>query len=167
MQIIQAGEHRLVSLEYDGETLRQIATESGLQCTVEETERAFLVNLNAPDREGPFLLFDAADPANTGWFSRCHFYVDARSGAVLQTPFTLAHRWDPHGRPLGRELAVQIRKELPDHFRLPGRQAVNEKMIYTVFYNLINALCEVGVGVCGTGAVRALAGRVSTGEPRT
>ena len=164
MQILQAGEHQLVSLEIDADTVRQIITEAGLTGTVQDSERMLLVELNAPDRDGPLLMFDAADPANTGWFSRCHFYVDGRTGAVLQTPFTVAHRYDSQGRPLPRELALQIRKELPAHFRLPGRQAVSEKVLYTVLYNFIHALVEIGVGVCGVGSVRPLAGRAAGTE---
>jgi hypothetical protein len=167
MQILQAGNHQLVALEYDNDTLRQIAGEAGLEIDVQEKGRSVVMHLSAPAREGPFLLFDAGDASNTGWFSRCHFYVDGRTGSVMQTPFTIAHQYDPAGRPLGRELILQMRKELPPHFRMPGRQALNEKQIYTVLYNFLNAICEVGVGVCGTGSIRPLAGRSAGGEART
>lgn len=164
MQILQAGSHQLLAFEFDNNTLRQLAGEAGVEVDVQEGGRSLVVQVSAPTRESPFLLFDAADPANTGWFSRCHFYVDGRTGNVMQTPFTIAHQFDPNGRPLGRGLVLQIRKELPHHFRMPGRPAVNEKLIYTVFYNFLNALCEVGVGVCGTGSIRPLAGRSGAGR---
>jgi hypothetical protein len=165
MQIVQAGAHQLIALELDPESLRQVVTEAGLECEVGETSRALVLELSAPDREGPFLLFDASDPANTGWFSRCQFYVDGKTGAVMQTPFTVANQREPNGRPSPRALTLQIRKELPPHFKLPGRQAVSERVVYSVLYNFLQALLEVGVGLCGPGAVKALAGRVDPLRP--
>lgn len=78
---------------------------------------------------------------------------------MLQTPFTLANRQDPAGRPHTRALAVQVRKELPLDFRFPGRQPLNEKVMYSVLFNFLNALQNVGVGICGAGIVKSLAGR--------
>jgi hypothetical protein len=54
---------------------------------------------------------------------------------------------------------LQIAKELPESFRLPGKQPVNEQLVYAVFHNLLNALLNIGVGVCGGSAVKPLAGR--------
>ena len=159
MQLLQAGSHQVVELEMDLDLLRQGAEEAGFVCTVHDGARTILLELSSPERESPLLLFDAADPANTGWFSRCQFYVDARTGAVLQTPFTLANRVDGAGRPHPRALAVQVRKELPLEFRFPGRQPLNEKVMYSVLFNFLNALQNVGVGICGTGIVKPLAGR--------
>lgn len=159
MQLLQAGERQVVELEMDLDLLRQGAEESGFTCTVHDGVRHVVLELSAPERETPLLLFDAADPANTGWFSRCQFYVEARTGAVLQTPFTLANRQDAGGRPHTRAVAVQVRKELPIDFRFPGRQPLNEKVMYSVLFNFLNALQNVGVGVCGTGIVKPLAGR--------
>lgn len=165
MQIVQAGPHQLIALELDPESLRQVVTEAGLECEVGETSRAMMLELTAPDREGPLLLFDASDPANTGWFSRCQFYVDGKTGAVMQTPFTVANHREPNGRPAPRAITLQIRKELPTHFKLPGRQAVSERVVYSVLFNFLQALQDVGVGLCGPGAVKALAGRLdSTGS---
>jgi len=105
------------------------------------------------------LLFDAADPGNLGWFSRCQFYVDGISGAILQTPLSLANQRDKAGRALPHAVRVQISKELPGTFRMPGRQPVSEQVIYAVLFNLLNALLNTGVGVCGGPAVKPLAGR--------
>jgi hypothetical protein len=160
MQLIQAGKHQLVSLEFDPETLRQSAQETGFEIGIDDQPRVTNVNLRARDRDTPLLLFDASDPANTGWFSRCMFYVDGRTGAVLQTPFIIANQFDLQGRPNPKALSLQILKELPQHFRLPGRQPLAEKAIYAVLYNFLNALQQVGVGVCGVGSVRPLAGRI-------
>jgi hypothetical protein len=51
---------------------------------------------------------------------------------------------------------------LPANFRLPGKQPVTEQMIYAVLYNLLNALLNIGVGVCGGSIVKPLAGRTET-----
>ena len=105
------------------------------------------------------MLFDAADPGNLGWFSRCQFYVDGSTGAVLQTPLSVANLRDRTGRTVPNALRLQIRKELPASFRLPGKQAVTEQMVYAVVYNFLNALLNTGVGVCGGSVVKPLAGR--------
>jgi hypothetical protein len=160
MQLIQAGRHQLVALEFDAELLRQGARETGFEIEIDDQPRVTNVTLKARERDTPLLLFDASDPANTGWFSRCMFYVDGRTGAVLQTPFIVANVLDVQGRPNPRSLSLQILKELPQHFRLPGRQPLAEKAIYAVLYNFLNALQKVGVGVCGMGSVRAVAGRI-------
>ncbi|MDR3717351.1 MAG: hypothetical protein P4K98_01015 [Bryobacteraceae bacterium] len=160
MQLIQAGKHQLVALEFDQELLRQGAQETGFEIEIDDQPRVTNVTLRARERDTPLLLFDASDPANTGWFSRCMFYVDGRTGAVLQTPFIIANYIDPQGRLSTKALSLQILKELPQHFRLPGRQPLAEKAIYAVLFNFLNALQKVGVGVCGIGSVRALAGRV-------
>ena len=62
-------------------------------------------------RQSPLLLFDAADPANLGWFSRCQFYVDGASGAVLQTPIQLANQRDRAGHALPYAVRLQINKD--------------------------------------------------------
>jgi hypothetical protein len=160
MQLLTAGQHQYILLEYDTGIFRHGAEETGYSCTITDRERTVVLELNATAREGPLLLFDASEPSNTGWFSRCQFYVDALSGAVLQTPFALANCFDSRGRPLPKAIRVQIRKELPAHFRLPGRQPVNEKVVYGVLFNFMHALQKTGVGVCGPGAIRPLAGRL-------
>ena len=160
MQLLQAGTHQMVQLELDADILRQGAEETGFTCVVEDTGRCVLLDVSSLDRDGPLLLFDAADPANTGWFARCQYYIDARNGAVLQTPFTVANHLDAGGRPHPRALRVQITKELPAHFRLPGKQPLNEKVLYGVLFNFLAAVQRSGVGVCGQGVVKALAGGV-------
>ncbi len=157
--MLQAGGSQLVYLELDAELIRQGARESGFDCVASDRGRTLALELGAPDREMPLLLFDAADPANSGWFQRCQFYVDGRTGQVLQTPFAVANRRDASGRLKTRALDVYIQKELPMHFRLPGRQPVSEKVLYTVLFGFLNALQNVGVGVCGAGGVKPLAGR--------
>jgi hypothetical protein len=120
------------------------------------------LELVAIDRQSPLLLFDAADPGNLGWFSRCQFYVDGSTGGVLQTPIMLANQRDRTGRILPNAVKLQIAKELPASFRLPGKQAVSERMVYAVLFNLLNALVSSGVGVCGGPIVKPLAGRTES-----
>jgi len=159
MQIIQAGNHKLILLELDPELVAKIARQSGFTCKVDDAERAVFAELTADDRQSPLLLFDAADPANLGWFSRCQFYVDGQTGAVMQTPIFLANLKDRSGRVVTKAIRLQISKELPASFQFPGRQAVSEQLVYAVLANLLGALLTSGVGVCGGSAVKPLAGR--------
>jgi hypothetical protein len=160
MQLLQAGQHHLILLELEPDLILQGTKDRGFACEVHEQERALVLDLDAVDRDSALLLFDAAEQANNTWFSRCQFYVDARTGAVLQTPFLLANRFDSAGKPLPRAVRLQIRKELPPNFRFPGQQPVNEKVLYAVLFNFLSALTQTGVGVCGRGIVKpVLTGR--------
>ena len=163
MQVLKAGEHKLLLLELDTEFIENIARQTGFEFRLEDETRRMVLDLNAEGRQAPLLLFDAADPANLGWFSRCQFYVDGTSGSVLQTPIQLANQRDRSGRALPNAVRLQINKELPSSFRLPGKAAVTEQMVYHVLYNFLNALLNTGVGVCGGPVVKPLAGRT---EPR-
>ncbi len=160
MQVLQAGAHKILLLELDPELVSSLAKQAGFDSKIADTDRALVLELSAGEREAPLLLFDAADPGNLGWFSRCQFYVDARTGAVLQTPLQLANQKDRGGRPLPHTIRLQILKELPLNFRLPGKRSVTEQYVYEVLFNFLQALTNVGVGVCGAGIVRPLAGRV-------
>src|ERR1700754_2510994 len=130
MQVLQAGRHKLILLEIDPATISAVAQEAGFDTRLRESPRSIVVELKAEQRETPLLLFDAADPANLGWFSRCQFYVDGRSGAVMQTPILLANKRDRTGRAARNAVRLVIAKELPANFRLPGKQALNEQVFY-------------------------------------
>ena len=162
MQVLQAGHHKLIYLELQTEMVASIARQAGFETKAKDTVRAIQLDLTTPSRQGPLLLFDAADPANLGWFSRCQFYVDGRSGTVMQTPMTLANRRDRGGRPHPNSVRLSIAKELPASFRLPGKQALNEQVFYHLFLNFLRALIENGVAVCGGGSVQPLAGRTES-----
>ena len=166
MQVLQAGQHKILLLELDQEFISNIAKQAGFEFKLEEGPRSMKLELAAPERQAPLLLFDAADPGNLGWFSRCQFYVDGHTGTVLQTPISVANLRDRTGRTLPNSIRIQINKELPASFRLPGKQPVTEQMVYAVLYNLLNALLNIGVGVCGGSIVRPLAGRTETFGPR-
>jgi len=159
MQVLQAGSHKLLLLELDREFIENIARQVGFEFRLEEQTRRVLLDLNAEDRQTPLLLFNAADPANLGWFSRCQFYVDGASGAVLQTPIHVANQRDRSGRALPNSIRLQINKELPASFRLPNKAPVTEQTVYQVLYNFLTALLNTGVGVCGGTVVQPLAGR--------
>jgi hypothetical protein len=159
MQVLQAGQHKLILLEIDSTTVSTIAEGAGFAAKVRESPRSIVVELTAPDREGPLLLFDAADPANLGWFSRCQFYIDGRTGAVMQTPMAVANKRDRAGRNVGNGLRMRISKELPATYRLPGRQQVSEQVLYAMLNNFLYALLKTGVAICGGDVVQPLAGR--------
>ena len=82
MQVLQAGRHKLILLEIDSATVSAVAQQAGFDAKLKESPRGILLELTAEQRETPLLLFDAADPANLGWFSRCQFYVDGSSLAI-------------------------------------------------------------------------------------
>src|SRR5581483_2349221 len=128
MQVLKAGEHKLLLLELDTEFIENIARQAGFEFRLDDQTRRVVLDLNAQGRQAPLLLFDAADPANLGWFSRCQFYVDGLSGAVLQTPLALANKRDRSGRALLQSVRLSISKELPATFRLPGKQAPTEQV---------------------------------------
>jgi hypothetical protein len=159
MQVLQAGHHKLILLELDTDFVSNLVKQAGFEFRLEDKHRSLMLDLIANERQAPLLLFDAADPGNLGWFSRCQFYVDGSTGAVLQTPISIANQRDRSGRTLPNSLRIQIAKELPATFRLPGKQPVTEQMVYMVLYNLLNALMNTGVGVCGGNIVKPLAGR--------
>lgn len=163
MQVLQAGHHKLLLLELDTDFVSGLVKQAGFEFRLEDRNRTLMLDLNASERQAPLLLFDASDPGNLGWFSRCQFYVDGSTGAVLQTPISIANQRDRSGRTLPNSVRLQISKELPVSFRLPGKQPVTEQMVYGVLYNLLNALMNTGVGVCGGTVVKPLAGRA---EPK-
>jgi hypothetical protein len=160
MQVLQAGNHKLIYLEIEPEMVANLAKQAGFEIKTKDSARTIQLELSSPERQAPLLLFDAADPANLGWFSRCQFYVDGRSGAVMQTPITVANKRDRDGRPRRSSVRLAIAKELPASFRLPGKQPINEDVFYHLFLNFLNALLRTGVAVCGTGVVQPLAGRI-------
>jgi len=162
MQVMQAGRHKLLLLELDPEFITNIVKQAGFEFRLDDGARQLTLELIASDRQAPLLLFDAADPGNLGWFSRCQFYVDGRTGGVLQTPITVANQRDRSGNVLPNAVRVQVAKEIPANFRMPGKQAVTEQMVYAVLYNFLSALMSVGVGVCGDGVIKPLAGRTES-----
>jgi hypothetical protein len=166
MQVLEAGANKYLLLELDPEFIGSIARQAGFEFKLDEQPRVLSVDLSATDRQAPLLLFDAADPGNLGWFSRCQFYVDGKSGSVLQTPLSLANLRDKQGRMLPHAVRLQIAKELPNTYRMPGRQPVTEQVVYAVFFNLLNALLNTGVGVCGGPIVKPLAGRTENFGPK-
>src|SRR5579871_5718773 len=166
MQVLQAGRHKLILLEIDPATVSAVAQQAGFDARLKESPRGILLELTAEQRETPLLLFDAADPANLGWFSRCQFYVDGRSGGVMQTPISMANKRDRGGKAQLNSLRVNIAKELPATFRLPGKQPLTEQVLYALLFNFLSALMKTGVAVCGGSAVQALAGRTEGIGPR-
>ncbi|HEV2687066.1 MAG TPA: hypothetical protein VGV35_00890, partial [Bryobacteraceae bacterium] len=100
MQVLLAGDYKFLLLELDTDLVANIAKQAGFEYRMEDGVRTLSLDLLATDRQAPLLLFDAADPGNLGWFSRCQFYVDGQSGAVLQTPISMANQKDQSGHTL-------------------------------------------------------------------
>lgn len=168
MQVLVAGSRKLLFLELEAQVIEGIARQLGFEMTIiSDGPRVLTVELRATDRRAPLLLFDAADPGNLGWFSRCQFYIDGATGMVLQTPVRVANMRDASGKPLKHALRLQIDKELPEKFRIPGKQTMNEQAVYAILFNLLTALNEVGVAVCGGSIVKPLSGRTSSPRSRT
>ncbi len=161
MRFLRAGEQQLIALDPDHEIVRNLVRQAGFDCTLRDNRRQLILEVKPRSSRDPLLLFDASDTANLGWFSKCHFYVDGFSGAVLQTPLSVANCLDAGGRPLAK-LRIALSKELPASFRLPGDQKLNEQVVYALLYNLLTALKESGVAICGKGVVAPLAGRGET-----
>ncbi len=166
MQVLNAGTHKLIQLEFDIDFIAGLVKQAGFECRIEDNARALTLHLRAAERRSPLLLFDAADPANLGWFSRCQFYIDGQTGCVLQTPISVANVRDRSGRALPDAVRIQLLKELPASFRLPGRSPVNENMICSVLMNFLGAMLQTGVGVCGGPVVKPLAGRTEPAPAR-
>jgi hypothetical protein len=159
MQVLQAGQHKLIYLELQPEMVTNIAKQVGFDTRTKDGQRSIQLELSTPARQSPLLLFDAADPANLGWFSRCQFYVDGRTGCVMQTPITLANKRDRAGKANRNSVRIGIAKELPAGFRLPGKQPLTEQVFYSLLFEFLTALTKTGVAVCGGGVVQPLAGR--------
>jgi hypothetical protein len=162
MQVLQAGQHKFIYLELDTEMVSNAARQAGFEIKVQDGARSLSADLIALGRQSPLLLFDAADPANLGWFSRCQFYVDGRTGVVIQTPMMLANQLDRAGKPQAYSVRLTITKELPASYRLPGNKPLTEQVLYQLLYSFLNALTKTGVGVCGTSVVKPLAGRTES-----
>src|ERR1022692_4020966 len=148
VQLLQAGQHKFIYLELQPEMVAGIARQAGFETRAKDSPRT--------------IHLDLADPANLGWFSRCQFYVDGRTGSVMQTPMTLANKRDRGGKAHPNAVRLIISKELPATFRLPGNQPLTEQVFYHLFLNFLNALTKNGVAVCGAGSIQPLAGRTET-----
>jgi hypothetical protein len=159
MQVLQARGEKYILLEFDEAMVENAIRSAGYSVNITEEPRALIVDVLAEDRQAPLLLFDAADENNAGWFSRCQFYVDGGSGAVLQTPLAIANIRDMQGKVLPNALRIHILKELPVRYRLPGRQPITEQVVCGLLHNLLLALTKIGVGICGGRSIVALTGR--------
>jgi ABC-type glutathione transport system ATPase component len=110
MQVLQAGQYKLIYLELQPEMIASIARQAGFEIRTKDGQRTIQLDLNVPGEQAPLLLFDASDPANLGWFSRCQFYVDGRTGNVMQTPMLLANKRDRGGKAQPMLIATGLTK---------------------------------------------------------
>ena len=162
MQVLQAGQHKFIYLELQPEMVASIARQAGFETKTKDSPRTIHLDLSAPVREGPLLLFDAADPANLGWFSRCQFYVDGQNRQHHADADDAGQQARSRRQGTTSRRAVDHCKELPATFRLPGNQPLTEQVFYHLFLNFLNALMKNGVAVCGGGSIQPLAGRSET-----
>src|SRR5450432_2646299 len=163
MQVLQAGPYKLILLEIDPAAVSEVAEQAGFETRLKESPSNILLDITATQRDSPLLLFDAADPANLGWFSRCQFYVDGRTGGVMQTPISISNKRDRGGKAIPTGVRLRIAKELAATFRLPGKTPITEQVFYALFMNFLTALLKTGVAVCGGTLVQPLAGRSEGG----
>ena len=77
----------------------------------------------------------------------------------MQTPLTLANKRDRGGKAHRNSVRINISKELPATFRLPGKQPLTEQAFYALLFTFLTALMKTGVAICGNGGVEPLAGR--------
>ncbi len=130
MQVLQAGIHKLILLELEADLVNTVAKQAGFESRVKDSPRSIQLELTAAGRQGPLLLFDAADPANLGWFSRCQFYIDGRTGGVMQTPIAIANkRCDRQGKSQANSVRLRISEgAASDAFRLSrSKQPITEQ----------------------------------------
>ncbi|MCW5962846.1 MAG: hypothetical protein KIT83_02315 [Bryobacterales bacterium] len=156
MQVVQAGIEQLIVLELDLEFLENVARQAGFTCILHDEARFVTMDLTATDRSSPLLLFDASSPSNTGWFSRCQFYIDGSNGRVMQTPLLVANRRERTGKVNPLAMRLQICKELPVRYKLPGHAHVTEQSMYALVFNFLLSVSNNGVGVCGGPVVKPL-----------
>jgi len=84
MQVLEAGQNKYLLLELDPESIGTIARQAGFDFKIDDRGRVMSLDLSITDRQAPLLLFDAADPGNLGWFSRCQFYVDGPTSGTAR-----------------------------------------------------------------------------------
>ena len=156
MQVVHAGIEQLIVLELDVEFLETVARQAGFSCVIHDESRHLTMDLTASERKSPLLLFDASNPSNTGWFSRCQFYIDGANGRVMQTPLIVANRRERSGKAHPLALRLQVTKELPLGYKLPGHAQVTEQAMYALVFNFLLSVVNNGVGICGGPVVSAL-----------
>ena len=117
--------------------MAEVARQAGFESRMRDNERSIEMDLVALNRNSPLLLFDASDPANLGWFSRCQFYIDGRTGEVMQTPTPISNKKDRAGKSQSTSVRLRISKELPVSFRLPGKQPITKQVFYALFQNFL------------------------------
>ena len=65
MQVLQAGQHKLIYLELQPEMVANIAKQAGFETKAKDSPRSIQLDLTTPSREAPLLLAQAADPRVT------------------------------------------------------------------------------------------------------
>ena len=85
MQVLQAGQHKLIYLEVEPDMVTSIARQAGFDTKARDGQRSMTLDLSFPGRHSPLLLFDFLNAlAKTG--------VAVCGGGVVQP---LAGRTEP------------------------------------------------------------------------
>ena len=92
------GQHKFIYLELQPEMVASIARQAGFETKAKDSPRTIHLDLSAPARQGPLLLFDAADPAIWAGSRAASFMWTGARAAVMQTPMTLANKRDRGGK---------------------------------------------------------------------
>ena len=162
MQVLLAGDHKFLLLELDPDFVANIAKQAGFEYKIEDTKRSLCLDLLAADRQAPLLLFDAADPG--------------QSGLVLALPVLCRRtiRLRAANSHFGRQSEGSLRPHSAAFHPAPDRQGTARLVSSSrqtageradgLRRSPQPAECafEYGVGVCGGPAVKPLAGRTET-----
>jgi len=143
-----SGQHKLLLLELDLDLVTTIAKQAGFEVKSEDTARSLVLDLNATGRQAPLLLFDAADQAKPRLFSRCQYYVEGRTGVIMQTPITLAISATATDARFPTQ-SPENRKRIALQFSAARKAGHHEQIIYALLQSVLGALTKTGIAVCG------------------
>ncbi len=70
------------------------------------------------------------------------------------------------GSEVDRErLRISMATEVPAGFRLAGKKSLSEQVVYALLFNLLTALRDTGVALCGSAGLQPLAGAARRARP--
>ena len=167
MQVLQAGQHKLIYLELEPEMVSSIAKQAGFDTKAKDRR--------ARHHAGPH----GGRPAVAAAAVRCG--RSGQPGMVFALP--VLHGWphrggDANAHHPGEQARPrrQARSAIPCASISPrncrpasGCRASSRspsRCLYALLFNFLNALMKTGVAVCGGDAVQALAGRTESIGPR-
>ena len=133
MQVFNAGQHKLLLLELDTEFISNIAKQAGFEFKLEEGAAKLDARTHRPRQAGSAAAVRCGR-SRQPWLVLAMPILRRRKhrrrppDAHLASP---TKRIGAGGR-CPTVIRLQIAKEIPANFRLPGKQPVNEQMLYAV-----------------------------------